>query len=145
MKDIGTDIFGNRFELLMPLHHLWVQYATDLRSSGNEKASSSTLPPAPTDPFLPKLAKMDFHGAILTVTKSTTPSLIGQSGIMVMETAKTFKLVTRQNTLKLVTKTGTVFALKLGNVVYTVYGSAIQYRSSERAGRKFKAKPTIDL
>lgn len=42
-------------------------------------------------------------------------------------------------------KKGAVFAFKVGGHVATLYGSQICYRSAERAVRKFKPKPTVDL
>jgi hypothetical protein len=47
-----------------------------------------------------KLLKADLHGAVVTVVRSKCPSLIGASGLLVMETQETFRVVTEQNKLK---------------------------------------------
>lgn len=46
-----------------------------------------------------------------------------------------------------VPKTNTVFTLKLEACqhVFTLYGQQFICRSAERAAKKFKAKPTIDI
>ncbi|ORZ32850.1 ribonuclease P protein subunit p29 [Catenaria anguillulae PL171] len=121
------------FAAMKPLQHLWNQYMDDLKSGGA------------ADQFMAKLIKADFHGAHMTVTQATCPTLIGISGIVVQETAKTFNLVTQQNVVKSICKQGTVFSVVIGQMVYHLYGHQLQYRSSERAARKFKGKPTIEL
>ncbi|KAI9164270.1 RNase P/RNase MRP complex subunit [Blastocladiella emersonii ATCC 22665] len=128
-----------KFDLLLPLHQLWEQYMVDLRTS---TAASGA---GPSDQFLAKLVKADFHGALLTVVRATCPTRIGITGIVVQETSNTFKVVTRSNELKSVAKEGTVFSLAVKGTLYTLFGNQIRYRSSERAARKFKSKPTIDM
>lgn len=44
--------------------------------------------------------KADFHGCFLTVSKSCCPSYIGSTGIVIMETRNTFKIITKQNHIK---------------------------------------------
>jgi len=50
--------------------------------------------------FETKLLKADFHGALLTVTKAKSPSLVGLTGLVLLETKNTFKLITTKNLLK---------------------------------------------
>ncbi|TFY63987.1 hypothetical protein EVJ58_g2917 [Rhodofomes roseus] len=57
-----------------------------------------------------KLVKADFHGSIMAVRQSKNPCLVGLSGIVIHETENAFKIVTRNNQLKLVPKQNSVFA-----------------------------------
>lgn len=44
-------------------------------------------------------------------------------------------------------KAGSIFLLSIGvcKESFTLYGNQLQFRAAERAVRKFKVKPTIDL
>jgi ribonuclease P protein subunit POP4 len=58
-----------------------------------------------------KLSKADFTGATLLVTTARNSSLSGISGIVIEETASTFRLVTRESTVKVIPKNGTQFSI----------------------------------
>jgi RNase P/RNase MRP subunit p29 len=47
-----------------------------------------------------RLMNADLHGAILRVTRSKCPSLVGATGILLQETKNSFLLVTVNNRLK---------------------------------------------
>lgn len=161
-----------RYEALLPLHLLHTHYLLQLLS----------LPPLPSPqpsplPLLPagvspesiqaKLVKADFTGIILTITASRQPSLIGKSGIVIDETASTFRLVTKEDKVKVIPKDGTMFRISFpaysiaasvprddgevpdppdvaGHIASTpqieisLLGSAFGFRSGDRAGRKLK-------
>lgn len=54
-----------RFELFVPLHHLWLGYMSELLGLPPRSTSSlSTMPPAAG--MHAKLVKADFHGSIMT-------------------------------------------------------------------------------
>ncbi|CAB5395761.1 unnamed protein product [Rhizophagus irregularis] len=72
----------HKYELFVPLHELWLQYIEELYGK-----SSPNI-------FGQKLLKADFHGAILTVSKSKCASYIGVTGIAIQETENMFKLIT---------------------------------------------------
>lgn len=127
-----------RFELYLPLHSLWKDYMSDLVNL--EKLSAKNMPE-----FETKLLKADFHGALLTVTKSKCPSLIGLTGLVLLETKNTFKLITTKNQLKTIPKQNTVFSLAVGDFLLTIYGNNFLFKAAERSIRSFKTKPTIDL
>ena len=46
-----------------------------------------------------RLLKADFHGAIMTVVRSTIPTTIGVRGILLQETYRSFKIITEANKL----------------------------------------------
>ncbi|KAI8140983.1 Rof/RNase P-like protein [Fennellomyces sp. T-0311] len=127
---------GVKYDHFMPLHNLWQGYMKELYSQGQN-----------TQQFGQKLLKADFHGAIVKVTKSSNPVLVSATGIVVQETQNLFKIITKEDRLKSIPKAKTVFQVELDvcKCTFTLYGQQLLTRSAERAAKKFKAKPTIDL
>ncbi|KAG8437356.1 hypothetical protein GDO86_008163 [Hymenochirus boettgeri] len=92
-----------------------------------------------------KLLKADLHGALVVVTKSKCPSYVGLQGIILQETKHVFKIVTKEDKLKIVPKLNCVFSLEIDGFISYIYGSKFQMRASERSAKKFKGKGSIDL
>lgn len=92
-----------------------------------------------------KFAKADYHGAYIKVVQSRCPSLVGLEGLVIQETEGTFRLMCKDNKLRTVPKGHTVFALQHRSKIVTIYGNHICFRASERAARKFKMMPTVEL
>ncbi|XP_053085540.1 ribonuclease P protein subunit p29 [Pangasianodon hypophthalmus] len=126
-----------KYELFLPLHHLWKQYITDLCNGLRPESNPQVMQQ--------KLLKADFHGAILTVVRSKCPSYVGSTGILVQELKHVFKIITKENRLKIIPKRNSVFSVEMGDFVTHIYGSKFELRSSERSAKKFKTKGTIDL
>ncbi|TNM90523.1 hypothetical protein fugu_002812 [Takifugu bimaculatus] len=121
-----------RYELFLPLHHLWRQYITDV--CGGLKPTSSPQ-------FLQqKLLKADLH-----VVRSRCPSYVGTTGILVQEFKHVFKIITKENKVKVIPKRNSVFSLEMGGFTSFIYGSRFEQRASERSAKKFKVRGTIDL
>lgn len=84
---------------LLPLHELWKGYM-----SKHLPLKSGGIPPSVEessyDGFSKILVKSDFHGAIVTVTRSRCPSLVGINGIVAMDTKNTFKVLGKDNKLR---------------------------------------------
>lgn len=84
---------------LLPLHELWKGYM-----SKHLPLLSGGVPPSVEDSsydgFSKILVKSDFHGAIVTVTRSRCPSLVGVNGIVAMDTKNTFKVLGKDNKLR---------------------------------------------
>ncbi|XP_029702079.1 ribonuclease P protein subunit p29-like isoform X1 [Takifugu rubripes] len=126
-----------RYELFLPLHHLWRQYITDVCSG---------LKPTSSPQFLQqKLLKADLHGAVLSVVRSRCPSYVGTTGILVQEFKHVFKIITKENKVKVIPKRNSVFSLEMGGFTSFIYGSRFEQRASERSAKKFKVRGTIDL
>ncbi|XP_069380589.1 ribonuclease P protein subunit p29 isoform X2 [Paralichthys olivaceus] len=127
---------NQRYELFLPLHELWRHYIIDLCSGLK-----------PTSPQLvqQKLLKADFHGAIITVVRSKCPSYVGTTGILVQEFKHVFKMITKENRLKVIPKRNSVFAVEINGFVSHIYGSKFEQRASERSAKKFKVRGTLDL
>lgn len=126
-----------RYKLFLPLHELWRQYIIDL--CGGLKPTSSPQ-------FVQqKLLKADFHGAIISVVRSKCPSYVGTTGILVQEFKHVFKIITKEDRLKVIPKRNSVFAVEINGFVSHIYGSKFEQRASERSAKKFKVRGTIDL
>lgn len=126
-----------KYELFLPLHELWKQYIVDL-CNGLKPESNPQM-------IQQKLLKADFHGAILTVVRSKCPSYVGQTGILLQELKHIFKIITKEDKIKVIPKRNSVFSVEIGDFITHIYGSKFELRSSERSAKKFKVKGTIDL
>ncbi|KAG5637502.1 hypothetical protein H0H81_004328 [Sphagnurus paluster] len=91
-----------KFNLFIPLHHLWMGYMSELLGLVQPPASGSPSAQAmpASSSMHPKLVKADFHGSIITVRQSKHPCLVGLSGIVIHETENAFKIVTRKDKVK---------------------------------------------
>ncbi|XP_015679345.1 ribonuclease P protein subunit p29 [Protobothrops mucrosquamatus] len=126
-----------RYEIFIPLHELWKQYIREL--------CNGLKPEAQPQMIQTKLLKADFHGALVTVTKSKCPSYVGITGIILQETKYVFKIVTKEDKLKVIPKRNNIFSVETDGFVSYIYGSRIQFRASERSAKKFKGQGTMDL
>ncbi|XP_023577424.1 ribonuclease P protein subunit p29 isoform X2 [Octodon degus] len=126
-----------KYSLFLPLHELWKQYIRDL--------CNGLKPDTQPQMIQAKLLKADLHGAIISVTKSKCPSYVGVTGILLQETKHVFKIITKEDRLKVIPKLNCVFAVEIDDFISYIYGSKFQLRSSERSAKKFKGKGTIDL
>lgn len=126
-----------RYELFLPLHNLWRQYIIDLCGG---------LKPSCNPQFVQqKLVKADFHGAVITVVRSKCPSYVGTTGILVQEYKHVFKIITKDDKLKVIPKRNSVFSVEINGFVSHIYGNRFEQRAGERSAKKFKVRGTIDL
>ncbi|GMH23024.1 hypothetical protein Nepgr_024867 [Nepenthes gracilis] len=80
------------FDGFLPMHQLWNSYVTQLlRNTGRNQNAQCLL-------------GADLHGAILRVVECKVDILVGVMGIMIRETAKTFRIITQDNKFKVVPK-----------------------------------------
>ncbi|KAG6854496.1 hypothetical protein C0991_006098 [Blastosporella zonata] len=91
-----------KFDLFVPLHHLWLGYMSELLALQQPPiAGPSSAQAMPSSSGMhPKLLKADFHGSIMTVRQSKNPCIVGLSGIVIQETENVFKVVTQKDTVK---------------------------------------------
>ncbi|KAH9507694.1 RNase P/RNase MRP complex subunit [Bulinus truncatus] len=129
---------GITFKTFEPLCEMWTKYIEDLIQFSSLKDSS--LPAAAL-----KLMKADFHGCPIIVAQSKCPSYIGVQGIIIKETKNTFVLILKDDTIKCIPKVNSIFNVILQDHIFTIYGNQFTIKPGERAGKKFKSKPTIDL
>uniref|UniRef100_A0A0B7AC97 Ribonuclease P protein subunit p29 n=1 Tax=Arion vulgaris TaxID=1028688 RepID=A0A0B7AC97_9EUPU len=127
-----------RYETYLPLMKMWTKYMEELIPFSN--LTDSSLPNVAQ-----KMMKADFHGCPLIVRKSKCPSYIGVQGIVLQETRNTFVLVTPDNVVKRIPKANSIFNVILHDHIFTIYGNQFTIKPGERAAKKFKSKPSIDL
>ena len=115
-----------------------------------------------------KLASADYHGAELTVVRSSCAGLVGIEGIVVKDTKFTFQLITSKNVLKTIPKKHTIFRFGLPrpspeepkagekedaiepvatppDVVFELHGSQFEHRPTDRATKKMKQRVFKDI
>jgi ribonuclease P protein subunit POP4 len=146
---------GQKYDLFKPLHNLWLGYMREILGSeiytGGEGAAA-------------KLSSADFHGAEVEVVRSGCVSRVGIKGIVVKDSKFAFEIITEKNRLKLVPKEGTIFRIRVPaaiakndkgqeteevekveqndqppSMVFEIHGDQFQFRSADRASKKFKA------
>ncbi|KAJ9095984.1 hypothetical protein QFC21_005346 [Naganishia friedmannii] len=159
------------YNLLLPLHYMYLSYLSEMLplppypSSGTLPTFTTAIPALLPNARLPnglgceqfssRIVKADFTGAIIRVKKAKNPSLIGHSGIVIQETAETFKLVTTANIVKesaAATAASTPSSppsppdptkfiktlLTIPKIELDILGSSFTFRAEDRAGRKYK-------
>ncbi|KAF8216893.1 RNase P subunit p29-like protein [Mycena galopus ATCC 62051] len=174
----GFDESQAKFALFLPLHHLWMGYMSELLNLPQPGSGPPRVLQGAS--IHPKLLKADFHGSIMTVHQSKNTAILGISGIVIHETEGTFKVVTKENKLKVLPKQNSIFTfavpaystlpphstpdsnappplqipepneslktvLDAAHVRLELHGNQFCFRSADRAGRKFKAKETVEL
>nr|SVE70765.1 EOG090X0GV5 [Daphnia similis]SVE71394.1 EOG090X0GV5 [Daphnia similis]SVE72027.1 EOG090X0GV5 [Daphnia similis]SVE72654.1 EOG090X0GV5 [Daphnia similis] len=130
---------GIKYKACAPLHQLWVEYMENFLELENSANAANK------DLLYQRIAKADYHGCLLMVTRSKCPSYIGAKGIIVLETKNTFQIICEDDQLRIIPKRDSVFTFNVSKWTFTLFGNHMNIRPSERAARKFKSKPTIDL
>ncbi|KAF8622556.1 hypothetical protein AX15_006907 [Amanita polypyramis BW_CC] len=100
------------FHNMLPLHHLWMGYMSELLGLAplSTAMEMRPAPPMPSSASMhAKLVKADLHGSMIKVHQSKNTSVLGLSGIVILDTANTFSIVTRQDKVKLVPKQNSIF------------------------------------
>ncbi|KAI1491261.1 Rof/RNase P-like protein [Biscogniauxia mediterranea] len=136
---------GQKYSIFEPLNRLWLGYVREILGgelySGGQGAAA-------------KLSSADFHGAELVVSRSSCPSRVGIRGIVIKDSRFTFEIITKQDKIKTVPKEKTMFRIDVparegdyGGKPFSfeIHGDQFQYRSADRANKKFKAHYLKDL
>lgn len=118
-----------QYKQFLQIHEAWNDYIKEL--IGNEKN---------LDMVFTKLLKADYHGAILKILKSKCKTYEGQSGIVIMETLRTFKLITEDNRVITILKKDSVFLVEVMGKDIKLFGANLIYRPSDRMKARFKAR-----
>lgn len=141
------------FRTFLPMHQeLWVGYIRELLNIPAKISDSSKLT-INGQTALTKLSMADYNGAYLKVASSRNENLVGLEGIVIWDSQKNFIMLTQGkliDELKIVPKKGTVFNFEIpineeDALLYTILGDRFKYRSSDRAGRKFKSRRCDDM
>ncbi|XP_022342004.2 ribonuclease P protein subunit p29-like isoform X2 [Crassostrea virginica] len=129
---------GHKFETYLPMHELWKEY---MRETLGLTDKTKTFDQYNCESIL----KADFHGCFLTVSKSCCPSYIATTGIVIMETKNTFKIITKQNQVKCIPKRNSVFMFEIDGHYLTLYGNNFCCQPVLRSTHKFKPKKYVAL
>lgn len=112
------------------LHDMWKEYISSLGVSISAE----------------QYLKIDFHGAKVSVVKSTCSSLVGKHGIIIKETCNMFQIWSDRNKVENLPKQNSVFEIELNeNKKMEIFGNHFMYRSAERVTKKFTRNDSIDL
>ena len=77
-------------------------------------------------------------GCELEVVESHCPSYVGVQGIVLQETQNTFKVVTKQNELKVLPKAHSLFAFTLHDKTFALEGDVFMKARSQQGEVKSK-------
>lgn len=126
-----------KYEEALPLHSLWKGYMKEhLGLSAGDQVPE--VYDTGYDAFSKLLVKTDLHGAKMYVTQSKCPTLVGLSGIVVLDTKNVLKLLGKDDRLRTIPKAECVFGMKFGNMVFTIFGKHLCIRPAERSVKKIK-------
>lgn len=104
-----------RYDTVLPLHQLWLQYVQSLIETAPTLREVQTL-----------LIDADLHGCLLTVAEAPPGSnWQGLTGVVVRNSKTAFQLVTSENRLVLVPKAPCVFQYHVGRRLVTLLGSGL--------------------
>jgi len=139
-----------KYENFKKIHFLWKDYMREIigkiSGAGPLCSSSEGRISAILDENLQlKICRADLHGSVLKVTRALNSCLVGLQGIVVMETKHTFQMIDKKNVLRIIPKQGTCFTFALDQLVLTFSGSSFIMKPSERAVKRWKRRPTLEL
>lgn len=135
-----------KYEDYTQLNGLWNSYMEQQFGAGDktlqEKFESTH---SQYDQISALLHKGDFHGAKVKVSHSKCASLVGQKGIILMDTKNTFSIICKDNVLRILPKGDSVFELKWKSVRFTILGKHLSHRSADRSTKKMKSIALVEL
>ncbi|CRK95912.1 CLUMA_CG009358, isoform A [Clunio marinus] len=129
------------------LNSMWNSYMDQQFGDNNTKQLELKFNPAHPhyDNTSALIHKSDLHGAKLKVKMSKCASLIGHKGIILMDTKGTFSIICKDNVLRTIPKSDSIFELKWRSLKFVVYGKHLCYRSADRSTKKRKVMSEIEL
>lgn len=142
-----------KFNKFRPMHEqLWMGYIKEMLNIPPEIRDTSKFS-INCSQALFKLSMADYNGSFLKVVKSVNKNMIGIEGIVIWDSQKNFIMMTEGtlvDEIKCIPKKGTIFALEIpindkDALQFSILGDRFKYRSSDRAGRKFKARRVDDM
>lgn len=124
---------GSKYSDFEDLYKLWKSHA---------KAQLSSLPNnldiSSQSEFQRVISKMEFQGSKIHVVSSKCPTMVNHSGIILLETRETFKIISKDNQIRMLPKRDSVFLLKIGNLTVKIFGKHLTIRPAERSIKKIK-------
>lgn len=142
-----------RYDRFVAMHEeLWVNYVKEILNIPAKVPNASKLNINGSNALV-KLSMADYNGCLITVTKSRNANLCGIRGIVIWDSQKDFIIICKGalvDEVKCIPKKSTVFSFEIPvndeeALQYTILGDRFKYRSSDRAGRKFKSRRCDDM
>lgn len=124
---------GSKYEEFRDLHKLWKSHVKSQFTSLPSELSLSSQ-----SDFQRVISKMEFQGSKMEVIASKCPTLVNHSGIVLLETRETFKIISKDDQIRTIPKRESVFFLKIGNLNVKIFGKHITIRPAERSIKKIK-------
>ncbi|XP_011497538.1 PREDICTED: ribonuclease P protein subunit p29 [Ceratosolen solmsi marchali] len=135
-----------QYKQMVPLNSLWLGYMHHMLGIKNFTSLPMNFTHSHWESINHRLIKADFHGAIITIVKSKCPSTIGIEGIIIQDTKNTFKVLGKDNVIRVIPKASCIFRIHLEhNVYFDVFGKELCIRPTERSVKKFKNFQIPDL
>uniref|UniRef100_A0A1I8A602 Ribonuclease P protein subunit p29 n=1 Tax=Steinernema glaseri TaxID=37863 RepID=A0A1I8A602_9BILA len=122
----ATDLKYSQFQ---PIYELWCDYFSTLIGGADGTPDE-------------RMIKADYHGCLLIVSDSPCKNLIGRVGIVIHETRRTFQIITKDDRVLTLPKTGSSFQFALEGRVFTLFGDALAQKSFLR-GKKMRNRTTV--
>jgi len=100
-----------KYATFAQMNTLWLQYITlllQVKKEDKEKGIDIDEATMQTN-LCGKLVKADFSGARVKIVKSKNKAMVGTVGLIVRESARTFVLISEDDTVKTIPKEGSVF------------------------------------
>ncbi|XP_024947312.1 ribonuclease P protein subunit p29 isoform X2 [Cephus cinctus] len=95
--------------------------------------------------YMKHMLDADFHGAIITISRSKCPSLVGITGIIIQDTKGTFRVLGKDNIIRTIPKEVVVFDIYMESTTLQLFGRELCTRPAERSVKKFKTTRIADL
>ena len=129
---------GLKYTDVVPINRLWLEYISGLVDLSKWSEGDES--------FQVRLCRADYHGAEVKVTRSPNAALVGIGGLVAAETRNTLQIIGRDDKLRTVPKKGASFTFRAGEShVFTVGGSSMLMKPSERAVKKWKNRAPLEL
>lgn len=133
---------GVKYDDVLPLNKMWLKYISEVLELDKPVPDCTSKA---WENFTQALFKADFHGSILKVVRSKCPSYVDKTGICIMDTRNTFKIVSKDNVTTTIPKRDCVFEMYLGKSKATLFGKHLCIRPAERSTKKIKGHIHPDL
>jgi len=134
------------------MHSLWLDYMRSVvgkrgpsPQSASDVSVTSSVETLGDEQLQMRVSRADLHGAFVKVVRATNNKLVGLEGYVVMETRNTVQIVTKKSRRKTVAKSGNYFSFCVDDILFTVDGSNMCMKPSERAVKKWKNKPPLEI
>lgn len=123
-----------KFDLYVPLNKIWNSYIQNIlgQETNNEN-------------FLKKVLSSDLHGSFVKILAAKCETYEGQSGIIIQETNRIFRIVTKMDRIIVILKKNCVFLIEACGRNVKVYGSQLEMRPADREKSELKFKNINDF